>query len=182
MSRSSLPTNYGEAQRALGARASRKIANNTYLEVWGSDIGVRLHRTVIVVFQADGAIRLDNGGWDTTTTRDRMNRCLPGGWRVERERGDLCLSFYCGGDRIRYTWSRRVDIYADGSTNATPWPKRTRKPRAVAAEPVVTTTDASGADDARVPEPGLVFDATIHDPARWAEYNRKFNDLIYGRS
>jgi hypothetical protein len=36
---------------------------------------VRLHDTDVVTFLPSGSVALDSGGWQTFTTRDRMNRC-----------------------------------------------------------------------------------------------------------
>jgi len=60
-----------------------KLAHNTVLSEVPSHDGptvepayaVRLHRTDIVTFEPDGSIVLDTGGFQTPTTRDRMNRC-----------------------------------------------------------------------------------------------------------
>lgn len=59
----------------LGTRDSRKIGNNTYLErLSNGDIGVRLHQTHVVVAHTDGTVTLNSGGWNTVTTRDRINK------------------------------------------------------------------------------------------------------------
>jgi len=75
------PTSYTEAAEILGSRDSRKIAHNTYLERLDAEtIGVRLHRTYVVRFNANGTTRLDSGGWRTVTTKERMNRYVPAGF------------------------------------------------------------------------------------------------------
>jgi hypothetical protein len=66
---------YSEACDVLGTRNGRKIGNNTYLERLGDDaIGVRLHSTYVITLYADGSVELDSGGWETVTTKERMNR------------------------------------------------------------------------------------------------------------
>jgi len=66
----------------------RKLMRNTYLE-WGPDdtVFVRFHSTNIMRFWPDGKVRLDSGGWQTLTTRGRMNEFLPSGWRICQDRG-----------------------------------------------------------------------------------------------
>lgn len=65
------------AEMFLKGRKSRKYARNTYFErLSPSTIGVRLHKTHIVVIHEDNSITLNTGGWETITTRDRMNRVL----------------------------------------------------------------------------------------------------------
>src|SRR5512138_1858727 len=60
------PNTYDEAAAMLGKRSSRKIGNNTYLELdHDGSIGVRLHSTRVVVWYPDGTARLYTGGWNT---------------------------------------------------------------------------------------------------------------------
>lgn len=56
------------------AQTSRISKNNT--KIWTDDIGitrVRLHDTTVVAFD-EKIIVLDSGGWETITTRTRMNQ------------------------------------------------------------------------------------------------------------
>ena len=78
-----------EAQEVLdeGKNYVRKIAHNTWLEPqphFGS-IGIRLHNTFILTYKRlhseslgfHTEIRVDNGGWETYTTKERLNQFLP---------------------------------------------------------------------------------------------------------
>ena len=64
--------------------SSRKIANNTWLQRRDNgDIAVKLHATDVVIFHHPngpdgGRLSIFTGGWNTITTRDRINRVLPG--------------------------------------------------------------------------------------------------------
>jgi hypothetical protein len=60
-------------------RDSRKVANNTYLkrDRYRNDIAVHLHSTDVLIFHANGDIWINTGGWNTPTTRDRINMFLP---------------------------------------------------------------------------------------------------------
>lgn len=99
------PTNYTEAAELLGSKDSRKIAHNTYLERLDADtIGVRLHSTYVVRFNADGTTRLDSGGWLTVTTKERMNRYLPAGYSIGAVRRVWFL----------YRLGERVGEFSDG--------------------------------------------------------------------
>jgi hypothetical protein len=76
-------------------RMSRKLGNNTYL-LRGNEgeIAVKLHATHILTFYKDGSIRVCTGGWNTVTTRARMNVYLPSGYSVgtnSKEFGDNCV-------------------------------------------------------------------------------------------
>ncbi len=50
----------------------RKLANNTYLIDNGKRRAIRLHSTDIVTEHGSDALRIDSGGWDSETTRDRI--------------------------------------------------------------------------------------------------------------
>lgn len=87
--------NFQEADRLLQGRCSqsRKLENNTYLQRSdGNTIAVRLHSTDILTFHADGRIEVSTGGWNTITTRYRLNRYLPRPWHVYAERLSTILS------------------------------------------------------------------------------------------
>ncbi len=84
---------YNEAEKLLQGRCRnrRKLQNNTYLERRDpSSIAIRLHTTDIITLHRDGSFRLDSGGWNTPTTRDRINRYIPR-HRVWTERGVMFL-------------------------------------------------------------------------------------------
>lgn len=63
-----------EAMEFIGERDSRKIDNNTYLvRGYADTLAVRLHNTEVVTYFPDGRIMLNTGGYETTTTKRRMN-------------------------------------------------------------------------------------------------------------
>ena len=63
----------------------RKLANNTYLIDNGKRRAIRLHSTDIATEAGPGRIRIDTGGWDTMTTRERLHRFTT--CRVYRDKG-----------------------------------------------------------------------------------------------
>lgn len=63
----------------------RKLANNTYLIDNGKRRAVRLHSTDILTEAGPGKLRIDTGGWDTMTTRERLGRFS--NLRVWRDKG-----------------------------------------------------------------------------------------------
>lgn len=70
--------NFDEALRTLNGRDSRKIDNNTRLERINADeIGVKLHATYVVRYKRNGSITIHSGGWQTVTTKDRINNYSP---------------------------------------------------------------------------------------------------------
>lgn len=69
---------YQVAAEVLGKKESKKLENNTYLERRNlNTIVVRLHKTDVVTYHADGSIELNTGGWKTSTTKDRINSYAP---------------------------------------------------------------------------------------------------------
>lgn len=88
--------NYQEALTKLGTRVSRKIANNTYMilhenEFGPSSVAIRLHNTNVVTFYQDGKVILNTGGWHTVTTKERINRFIPGGYTLSSLKGVWCV-------------------------------------------------------------------------------------------
>jgi len=79
---------YTEAVSALKKgrpnQASRKVGNNTYLEedIISECIHLRLHRTRIITWWADGHVTVQGENWQTNTTRDRLNSFLPTGFYI----------------------------------------------------------------------------------------------------
>lgn len=55
--------------------ASKKLANNTYkIEFADGSTAIRLHLTNVAVFNKDGSVTLNSGGWRTITTKERINQ------------------------------------------------------------------------------------------------------------
>jgi len=63
------------ADKALGDNNSLVIGNNTELiRVSGGDIVVELHGHRIVRYETSGDVRIHSQGYETSTTKDRLNR------------------------------------------------------------------------------------------------------------
>lgn len=79
---------HAAALARLGGRASRKLANNTYLlALPGGAVGLKLHATVILTWHADGRVVFNSGGYQTVTTKQRMNAFGPSGVSVWSDKG-----------------------------------------------------------------------------------------------
>jgi len=69
--------NYQEAKERLETprkKDSKIIANNTILHTTeDGGIAVQLHATDVITFYPDGSVIYNTGGWNTVTTRERMN-------------------------------------------------------------------------------------------------------------
>lgn len=94
MNRREMPTTYQELDAFLGTRDAKALCNNTYAERLGAGvIGVRLHSTHVVIL-SPVRIVLNTGGWSTITTKDRLNRFLPGGWGVTQKNHEWFLDLH----------------------------------------------------------------------------------------
>jgi hypothetical protein len=82
----------GGRPRRDGPELLRKLENNTWAVYYNpipdqeTDdnrwIAIKLHNTHILTVYPDDTLVASMGGWNTVTTRDRMNRHLPGSWGV----------------------------------------------------------------------------------------------------
>lgn len=125
---SDIPGTWFAADTKLGKRDSRKIANNTYLRRRGPDrIAVMLHSTDVYTIRQDGWVVLSTGGWDSLTTRQRINAALPMPWGVgsHRVKGDSWLYLFSHGYPIMpfaNGLSVNVGTASDGGTGAVGFP------------------------------------------------------------
>lgn len=58
-------------------KTQRTIANNTLCYDRGDHIAIRLHCTDVVKVYPDGTYVLNSGGWQTVTTKQRINTFSP---------------------------------------------------------------------------------------------------------
>ena len=76
----------------LGILKSKLVKRNTRLtEYVDGSRTLRLHATDIITWKPDGKIILNSGGYDTKTTRARLNEFLPDGISIFRKRGETFL-------------------------------------------------------------------------------------------
>jgi hypothetical protein len=87
---------------------SRLIANNTveYCRVDGSRV-IRLHLTDIITYHYSGCIILNSGGWQTVTTKERLNRYGFRVWQI-----DSVWYLRVGG--TSYVWRDGITVYPSG--------------------------------------------------------------------
>lgn len=84
---------YQDADMLLQGRCKnqRRIANNTWLSRKGDVLTVRLYKTELLRFYKDGTVQVRSGGINSyaitipQTTKNRLNKYLPLGWRVRSD-------------------------------------------------------------------------------------------------
>lgn len=86
-----------EIMAGVDCTESHFIDHNT-VEYWreNGDRVIRLHDTDIVTFKPNGRVILNTGGWNTITTRDRINKQLAkhcAGWRMWSEKNEPYLGY-----------------------------------------------------------------------------------------
>lgn len=73
--------NYNEAVSMVRGKRNakrRKVGNNTYAEILhDNSVGIMLHSTYVVKIHPDNTYTLQTGGWQTVTTKDRINQYSP---------------------------------------------------------------------------------------------------------
>ena len=70
---------YAELAEALGTKNAVSVEGFApcAVRIGETGIGIRYHSTIVVLLEADGTIILDNGGYYTKTSLDRINRFTP---------------------------------------------------------------------------------------------------------
>jgi hypothetical protein len=69
---------YQKQLEVLAGRSSKKVANNTWLQVRPNEgengvIALKYHDTDVVTYNSNGLVVMDTGGWRTSTTKLRFN-------------------------------------------------------------------------------------------------------------
>jgi len=72
----------------LSKKDARRLAANTdAIRQSDGSIAVQLYSTKILIYKVNGEIELRLGGWNTPTTRGRINALLPYGWGIFNKGG-----------------------------------------------------------------------------------------------
>ena len=77
---SGIPQSWGDCLIVLNGKDAKKVAHNTWLfkriEEDYVYYAIRYHNTDIAEFYLNGDIHISNGGWDTSTTKSRLNAII----------------------------------------------------------------------------------------------------------
>lgn len=80
--------NFRSADSALGGSNSKTIGNNTKLVRRNpSTIVVKLHGHVVVKYKSTGDTFVSSAGYESKTTKDRINRYTPSAFNVRQRDG-----------------------------------------------------------------------------------------------
>lgn len=100
--------NFATAEGLLsrGRNGTKKLANNTYLHKLNeNEIAVRFHATNIIVIHKDDSCNLNTGGWQTSTTKNRLNEFSPA--NIFQKNG----VWYLATDGSSFYDGMRIDSY-----------------------------------------------------------------------
>lgn len=88
------------------------LENNTRLVKRGDSYAVKLHSTYVVVLHPDGSSEIRTGGWQTTTTKNRINKYSP-----HASIAQLDWAWYINGFREGGTLYRVAEEWTPGYGN-----------------------------------------------------------------
>lgn len=146
----SYPKSYSQAVSLLRGRDSRKIANNTMLAKRGENIAVRYHETDVVTFRPDGFAVLNSGGWQTSTTKLRLNEC---GFNISQERG----VWYLRDSGKSYTFADGMIVGPDSVSGAGPDAREALRERRAVSRYCAKFIAALKSGEVEAPGPGDCF-------------------------
>lgn len=97
--------NFNDANNYLGKKSERPLECNTRLiRLDDLAIGVKYHDTIIVTYYKHrDDVLLNSGGWQTLTTRDRMERYTT--VRIAQRK----FKWYVNGDDVKNIWDAEND-------------------------------------------------------------------------
>ena len=107
------PKSYGDCKVLLNRknRDELKLGNNTWVRRGrcGDYYAIVLHNTEIVQFHEDGRIVLSNGGYETRTTKERINEFIPRGY-VSQKNYNWYYEVPVDGDWKKYQFQSGMEI------------------------------------------------------------------------
>jgi hypothetical protein len=109
---------YAQASAKLGKREKIALCQNTWIhrdEDNPSLLCIKYYHTDIITMDAAGNTVLDNGGWHTSSTRDRMTAFTRFG--VWTENGDWAVR---GSDGVLYEYENGMTVDAQGIPDTVP--------------------------------------------------------------
>lgn len=104
-------TTFPAVEAAAKGRYEFTIAHNTTATRGPDGWDIRYHGNLIATLFPDGRVYLSSAGWQTTTTKDRLNRFAPPGFRIWQE---AHVWFY-GGVPSTTEWPGAVIVNPDGT-------------------------------------------------------------------
>ncbi len=104
---------YRSLSNFLDGRESKKLGNNTIVHrLDGDTVAIKYHNTNILKINQENIVTLSTGGWETTTTKDRLNQFLScRGFGIFQKKG----TWYIRGNDETVPYEDGMRITADGT-------------------------------------------------------------------
>lgn len=111
----SLADYLGEKDKKYIKRSEMK----TWVERSGDHLTIWMNKTAIMEYYPDGSVELKTGGWQTSTTKLRLNEYIPKPWRIYQDKGVWWLSNinYYTKEGNKYMFAEGITIHPDGSVS-----------------------------------------------------------------
>jgi len=93
----------------------KKLKNNTYLHMLDDNTyGIKLHNTFILTINRNETYKLNTGGWETVTTKQRLNQYLPRNIRVYSDKGiwQCFITFF--NEKVQCDYEDNMIITCEG--------------------------------------------------------------------
>lgn len=88
--------------KKTGKNKTKRVANNTLeIDYGNGKKAIRFHNTDILTFD-NGFVTLDNGGWKTKTTKERINAYLPSPYWIEQKNYEWYVHIGENGEKLPY--------------------------------------------------------------------------------
>ena len=109
-------TDFNDLVEYLGGKSSKKIGHNTFVEqIDEFTIGIKYHRTYIVKMDPTGVLTVSTGGWETSTTKERLNQFLGcRNVRIFQKKGE----WYIVGTNETLPYQDGMLVLSDGHVSA----------------------------------------------------------------
>jgi hypothetical protein len=104
---------YGSLSNFLNGKDERKLGNNTIVHRLDDEtVAIMYHRTNILKINSESVVTINTGGWETTTTKDRLNQFLScRGFGIFQKKG----TWYIRGNDETVPYEDGMSITADGT-------------------------------------------------------------------
>jgi len=103
---------YGSLSNIIDGRESKIIGNNTIVHRLDDDtVAIKYHSTNILKINSNNVVTISTGGWETITTKDRLNQFLScRGFGIFQKKG----TWYIRGNDKTFEYEDGIKISANG--------------------------------------------------------------------
>lgn len=93
----------------------QKVCHNTWIRHEGTFVIVRYHATDIALINWDGSVTANSGGYETATTKTRLNALLPGNVVISQKDHRWYYWKVVDGVKVKVPFMSYTTVYPDGT-------------------------------------------------------------------